>query len=249
MNAGIAIALAVAGAACAAYGLKFVFSETKMRFHFFWFALAVVLAAPAALLAAGLWDGIPVALRWVPALTLLLFAVYEIVVCAAIARHYRDKAAPGLDYVIVLGAQVLDGKPGRTFSRRLDAACAYLAESPHARCIVCGAQGPNESAPEAHAGRDYLVERGIASDRILLEDRSYNTAQNLRHATELLDARHDAVGIVTNNYHAARSLALARKAGFMYASGIAVRSHERFPLNNIVRESFAWAKDALSGNA
>lgn len=249
MNVGVAMALALAGAACAVYGLKFVLSETKMRFHYLWFLLALALMAPAGLIAAGLWDGIPLALRWVPALALLLFAAYEIAVGAAIARHYRDKAAPGLDYVVVLGAQVLDGKPGRTFSRRLEAACGYMAGNPRARCIVCGAQGPGESAPEAHAGRDYLVAHGVESERILLEDRSHSTAQNLRHAAGLVDARRDGVGIVTNDYHVARSLALARKAGFSHASGIAVRSYERFPLNSIVRESFAWAKDVLAGNA
>ncbi len=249
MNAGVAVALAVTGAACAAYGLKFVLSETKMRFHYLWFFLAVVLVAPSALIAAGLWESIPLALRRVPAVALVLFAAYEAAVGAVIARHYRDKAAPGLDYVVVLGAQVLEGKPGRTFGRRLDAACAYMAENPHARCIVCGAQGPSESVPEAYAGRDYLVAHGVENERILLEDRSYSTAQNLRHAAELVDAQHDKIGIVTNDYHVARSLALARKAGLSHASGIAVRSYERFPLNSIVRESFAWAKDVLAGNA
>ena len=249
MNMGVVIVLALAGAACAAYGLKFVLSETKMRFHYFWFFLAIVLMAPAALMAVGLWDGIPPAVRMVPAVVLLLFVAYEVVVGVAIARHYHDKAAPALDYVVVLGAQVLDGKPGRTFSRRLNAACSYLAENPHARCIVCGGQGPNESASEALVGRNYLVAHGIESERILIEDNSYSTAQNMHGAAKLVDAQHDEVGIATNDYHVARSLALARKAGFVHASGIAVKSYERFPLNNIVRESFAWAKDILTGNA
>ena len=245
---GIAIALALAGVACAAYELKFQLSETKMRFHYFWFFLAVVLVTPAVLMATGLWDGIPPAVRAVPAVALLLFVAYEAVVGTAIARHYHDKAAPDLDYVVVLGAQVLDGKPGRTFSRRLDAAYGYLAKNPHSRCIVCGAQGQNESRSEALAGRDYLAARGLDCERILLEDHSFNTVQNLRNAAELVDIQHDKVGIATNDYHVARSLAIARKAGFAHASGIAVKSYARFPLNNIVRESFAWAKDILAGS-
>ena len=249
MNAGAAAILAGIGVACAVYGLGFVLSETKMRFHLVWFALAAVLVAPAALIAAGLWDSVPAALRWAPAAALAAFAVYELLAGAAIGRHFDDKARPGLDYVVVLGAQVLDGKPGRTFAVRLDAALAYLSENRRCRCVVCGGQGPNESVPEANAGCDYLVERGIDRVRILLEANSHNTAQNLRAAAELVDLENDAIGIVTHNSHMARSLAIARKAGMKRVSGITVKSDERFPLNDVVRETFAWAKDFLCGNA
>lgn len=46
-----------------------------------------------------------------------------------------------------------------------------------------------------------------------------------------------------------RALAIARKAGIVHAFGMVAPAVSRFPLNNIVRESFAWAKDILSGNA
>ena len=245
----LAIVLAIAGLACVAYGLKYVFSATKMRFHFFWFVFAVVLVAPAILMAAGAWDSIPVWLHYTVAGLFLLLVIYEAIVGAAIARHCNDQAVDGLDYIAVLGAQVLDGKPGRTFAGRLSVACDYLADNPSTLCIVCGSQGPNESIPEADAGRNYLIERGISSNRILLEARSYSTAQNLHFAAELIDPAHDSVGIVTNDYHVARSLAIARKAGMVHATGIAVTNIAHFPLNNIVRESFAWVKDVLMGNA
>ena len=249
MTALFAIVLAVVGVASAAYGFAFVFSETKDRFFYFWFVLSAVLIAPAVLMAVGAWNGIPLALRCAVGLVLLLFVVYEVVVFIAIGRHFSEYAADGLDYVIALGAQVLDSKPGRTFSRRLNAAREYLCRNHRSRCIVCGAQGSNEEVPEAHAGRDYLVERGIDSNRILLEDRSYSTVQNLQNAAKLIDPIHDAIAIVTSNFHMARSLAIARKAGFKHVSGIAVEANKRDLLNSIVRESFAWAKDILSGNA
>ncbi len=249
MTALFAIVLAVVGVASAAYGFAFVFSETKNRFFYFWFVLAAALIAPAILMAVGAWNGIPLALRCAVGLVLLLFVVYEVVVFIAIGRHFNEYAADGLDYVVALGAQVLSGKPGRTFSRRLNAAREYLCRNPRSRCIVCGAQGSNEEVPEAHAGRDYLVERGIDSNRILLEDRSYSTVQNLQNAAKLVDPTHDAIAIVTSNFHMARSLAIARKSGFNHVSGIAVETNRRELLNSIVRESFAWAKDILSGNA
>ena len=35
---------------------------------------------------------------------------------------------------------------------------------------------------------DYLMERGVEEDRLLLEERSHNTDQNLRYSRELLEA-------------------------------------------------------------
>ncbi len=248
MSFGVGIALAVAGVACAAYGLKFVLSQTKMRFHFFWFGLAIVLVAPAVFMVAGLWEVIPFALRVAVAVALVAFVVYELVFAALVMRHYRDKAPEGLDYVMVLGAQVFEWGPGRTLANRLDVACAYLLDNPQSRCIACGAQGSNEPMTEAQAEADYLAARGIARDRILLEDRSHCTAENVRNAAAMIDAARDNVGIVTSDFHVSRSLGIARKAGIAHAFGMSATAVSRFPLNNIVRESFAWAKDILSGN-
>ena len=45
---------------------------------------------------------------------------------------------------------------------------------------------------EARAEADYLVELGIPRDRILLEDRSHSTSENLRNAAAMIDAEHAA---------------------------------------------------------
>jgi uncharacterized SAM-binding protein YcdF (DUF218 family) len=249
VSIGVALALAVAGVASAAYGLWFVLAETKMRFHYFWFTLAIVLVAPIVLMTTGLWEAIPFAVRAVVGVLLVLFLVYEVVFAVLVMRHFRDKAPAGLDYVAVLGAQVLEWGPGRTLANRLDVARVYLNGNPQCRCIACGAQGSNEPMTEAQAEADYLEARGIARDRILLEDRSYSTVENLRNAAAMIDAKHDVVGIVTSDFHVARSLAIARKAGFAHAFGMPASSNATALLSNIVRESFAWTKDILSGNA
>ena len=150
--------------------------------------------------------------------------------------------------MVVLGAQVFERGPGRTLANRLDVACAYLAENPQTRCIACGGQGANEPMTEARAEADYLVELGIPRDRILLEDRSHSTSENLRNAAAMIDAEHDAVGIVTSDFHVFRALAIAHKAGIAHPSGMAADAVSRFPVNNVVRESFAWIKDILSGS-
>ncbi len=245
----MALVLAAAGVASAAYGASRALCGVVRRFYCIWFVLAVVLVLPSLLMAAGLWETVPLGLRWAAELMLGLLLVYECVLCALVWRHAHDTAPQDLDWILVLGARVEDGVPGRTFARRLDAAHAYLVANPRTRCVVCGGQGSDETVSEARAGTDYLLARGIDGGRVLLEDKSRSTTQNLGNAAEFVEAKGETVGVVTSNYHVARSLAIARKAGMRHVYGIAVKSAEPLPLNDMVRESFAWAKDVLAGNA
>ena len=81
--------------------------------------------------------------------------------------------------------------------------------------ITSGGRGPDEELPESHAMADYLVERGFPADRIVREDRSRTTEENLLFSKELMEERAPGAGcvIVTNNFHAFRAALMARRAG------------------------------------
>ena len=117
------------------------------------------------------------------------------------------------DYFLVLGALVNpDGQPSSALAARCDAAIALLNEYPAARAILCGGQGGNEPRSEADAMFDYMAARGIDPTRLLCEDQSTNTIQNIRNAREFL-APGDRTAVVTNDYHVARACMLMRSAG------------------------------------
>lgn len=88
--------------------------------------------------------------------------------------------------VMIFGCYVRGEEPGRTLTTRLDAALSLLKRYPNADCIVSGGQGSNEAISEAEAMRRYLVSRGIAGERITLEDRSTNTSENLEYTFAIL---------------------------------------------------------------
>jgi uncharacterized SAM-binding protein YcdF (DUF218 family) len=81
--------------------------------------------------------------------------------------------------------------------------------------IVSGGQGPDEGVPESHAMADYLVERGFPADRIVREDRSETTEENMVFSKRLMDEMDPGARcvIVTNNFHAFRAALMARRAG------------------------------------
>jgi uncharacterized SAM-binding protein YcdF (DUF218 family) len=80
--------------------------------------------------------------------------------------------------------------------------------------ITSGGQGPDEDVPESHAMADYLIEHGVPADRVLREDRSTSTFENLTFSREImvgLVPKYRCL-VVTNNFHVLRAAFIARKA-------------------------------------
>ena len=97
---------------------------------------------------------------------------------------------------------------------------------------------------------DYLEERGVEEDQILLEDRSHNTAQNLRYSRALLEeAGEDLSGgviVVSNGFHLTRARMLAQRAGFDQVSTLAApTSHLPSRLQMYIWEPLALVKSFL----
>ncbi|MCM1144450.1 MAG: YdcF family protein [Blautia sp.] len=226
-----------------------VFSlRTGTRFYLIWGLGGICFLGLAFFFHFGMWAKLPFILRRIItigiAFGLLLFVVVE----GCILSGFRAKAEDGLDYLIVLGAQVKETGPSAALKFRLDAAYDYLVENENTLCIVSGGQGANEPCSEAQGMYDYLVERGITPERILMEDKSTDTSQNIAFSARFLDMEQDKVGIVTNNFHVFRGVHLAKHLGIKNVSGIAARSNVYFQLNNMLREFFGVMKDLVCGN-
>jgi len=167
---------------------------------------------------------------------------------ALILTQYGADAAPGADFCIVLGAQWKDNGPSEVLRRRLDTAIHYLNANPDTKVIVSGGQGGNEIISEASGMRGYLINAGIAEDRILIEDRSSNTYENLIFSSRLLNPDSDNVVIVTSNFHVFRALSIAKKQGYHSIEGQAADSLPAMLPNNLLREFLGVIKDYIKGN-
>lgn len=157
------------------------------------------------------------------------------------------------EYILVLGARVREDGASRVLRYRLERAVHFLREHPETTVIVSGGRGSDEPCTEAEAMRDCLIKNGIDGARILLEDRSVNTSQNIRFSADVIRGRGDSVeqadvGIVTSNFHMFRALKLAKKAGYRHVYGIPAKSTPFFLPNNVFRESLGIVKDWLCGN-
>lgn len=138
-------------------------------------------------------------------------AVVETVGIVRSAMH----EPPANTNAVILGCSVKGTRPSTVLKERLDAAYEYLLENPEAICVLSGGQGDGEDISEAECMYRYLTERGIAAERLLLEDRSTTTEENLRFSMELLEEQgiEEPITIVTSEFHEYRANQVAERLG------------------------------------
>lgn len=189
--------------------------------------------------------------KWLRVLAVILFLAGLVMFGAVeglIFSQYRAVPRPGADYLIILGAQWKPEGPSEVLRRRLNKAVEYLNANPDTIVIVSGGRGSNEPITEASGMRQYLVDIGVSDERILVEDRSTDTMENLVFSGRLLDKSNDRVVIVTNNFHMFRALCIAQKQGYKNAEGLAASAVEGLVPNNLLREFLGVTKDFFIGN-
>ena len=188
-----------------------------------------------------------------PKVGFVLLAVFYTLACiglaiaiwAGILVGNATKGSPdtSCDYLIVLGAGVNGTTPSRSLQDRIDIAYAYLSTHPQTQCIVSGGQGPGEDISEAQCMYDHLTARGIAPDRIWLEDRSTSTQENIAFSLAVIEAhtgtRPETAGILSSEYHLYRAGLFAQRQGLTMV-GIPARTYwAHLFVSYCIREIFA----------
>ena len=243
-----AILLYIIGLLCVLYGTMVFLIRSGTMFFAVWIAMGAGFILLGALTQISFWGRLSQTARAL-LLAAAIAAFLLIAVCEGFVLSGFGRRAPeGLDYLIVLGAQVREDGPSAVLRYRLDEAAAYMRENRDTVCIVTGGQGATEPVAEGISMRDYLVGLGIDASRILVEDKARNTIQNILFSMPLMSSPDASCGIVTNNFHVARALALARKQGLTDIYAIAAPSDPLFLPNNMFWELFGFTKDFLAGN-
>ncbi|WP_335872002.1 YdcF family protein [Bacillus sp. 2205SS5-2] len=143
----------------------------------------------------------------------LLFLVYFVSMESMIVSHMDDERSEQVDYVIVLGAGIIKGKPSLVLEERLALAITYLENNRDANVIVSGGIDVGEKISEAEAMRIYLVNAGIDEERIMIEDQATSTYENLLFSKELMENNKEKVLIITSDFHLFRSKYIAESIG------------------------------------
>lgn len=139
-----------------------------------------------------------------------------VLVLTGLMIHAKERVPDKVDAVVVLGCKVNGENPSKMLKRRLDAAEIFLSENEDVICIVSGGKGDDEKISEAQAMKNYLVENGIEPDRIIMEDKSVNTYENLENSCRILEeiGIGKNIAIVTDGFHQYRAGFIAKKLGY-----------------------------------
>jgi len=95
-----------------------------------------------------------------------------------------------------------------------------IAEHKDIKVVASGGKGKGEEISEAEAIKKELIKNGIDENRIIKEDKSKNTVENLKFSLEKIGEERAVnnekvkVLIVTNGYHLYRSKKIAELLGY-----------------------------------
>ncbi|MBD8067605.1 YdcF family protein [Bacillus sp. PS06] len=145
------------------------------------------------------------------------------------------------DYVIILGARVKGTTPSLSLQYRIDAAAEYLKENEHTIAIASGGQGTGEDISEAEAIKTELIKHGISEARILLENQSTSTNENIQFSKRLISDDMKTGLLVTNDYHVFRATMIANDYG-LNLEGIPAKTPTIAIPKSYIREYMALTK-------
>lgn len=174
-------------------------------------------------------------------------------VCAFISSRHTPPY--DRDYIIILGCAIRkDGSLTPLLKGRADAALRFEKEQyektgKHACFVPSGGQGSDEVISEGEAMERYLIEQGIEPERILREDKSTNTFENMQFSRDVIerdagDISQKKTAFSTTNYHVFRGYILSEKNGFK-AQGISAKTKWYFFPNAFIREFIGLIVDRL----
>ncbi|WP_227763779.1 YdcF family protein [Zhaonella formicivorans] len=180
--------------------------------------------------------------------TILTMAVTGVVFLSLVGMNitrFGQNARPSsADAVIVLGCRLYGTVPSPFLQARLDEGLRLYQAGYGQYIIVSGGQGPGEDIPEAEAMRQYLIARGVEPKKIITEDQSTSTMENILFSKDKMEAYglKDAV-IVSNKYHLKRTSLMAQSVGLNATySGVYLTQYRAYEMAGFIREIAALVK-------
>lgn len=239
-----------AGGVCAAAGaLILLFGYTMFLPQFMVLAgIAWIIYAAVSLMAekGKTWARV---LRNAARVCLVLVALSFVAVQAMIVSDQSTDSSFDEEYVIALGAGLYGDVPSLCMQARMDALGEYMLRNPSATAVVCGGQGRTETVTEASVFENHLLDMGIDESRIIVEDKSANTAQNMEYAARLISEREGTsavrAAVITNDFHLWRSKFYARKWGIIPCGVNAPTPRWDLVVQYYLREYFSVIKALL----
>ena len=143
-------------------------------------------------------------------------ALYVAVTFIQVWNTSRADDARPAEAIVVLGAAQFSGTPSPALAGRLDHALALYEEGMAPLVVVTGGGQEGDITTEAFTGYDYLRDRGVPDEAILLEVDGTSTYESLRATKRFLQREGvDDVILVSDPSHSHRARDIAEEVGLV----------------------------------
>jgi uncharacterized SAM-binding protein YcdF (DUF218 family) len=154
---------------------------------------------------------------WTSVLFFVVAAIPIAILCimGAVYWQARTDETRHVDAIVVLGAAQYNGRPSNVLRARLDHALELYRGGYAPAIIVTGGRMPGDVYTEAGTSEQYLLDRGVPADAILMEDEGRDTWGSLQGVAEVAEGSgiHDIL-IVSDGFHLFRAELMANNLGF-----------------------------------
>ena len=123
-----------------------------------------------------------------------------------IERQSKVDEARKADVIVVLGAAEYNGRPSPVLRARLDHALELWRTGYAPRLMTTGGAGGDPRYTEGIVGRDYLVQKGVPLEAIIVEEESETTVHTIAAVSEIMRRMSlKSAILVSDGYHIFRA--------------------------------------------
>ena len=140
--------------------------------------------------------------------------------------------------IVTLGyALADDGSMRPTLIKRLDQTLAMAKLNPRSTIIVSGGV-PKQGVTEGHLMKEWLVEKGINSSRVFIDDQAKDTVGNAIYSTEIMKKLGtENVTLISSASHIRRGLAVYKE--------VSIRENLNINFDNLVYLDYDSLEEAM----
>ncbi|UXU51220.1 YdcF family protein [Staphylococcus arlettae] len=164
--------------------------------------------------------------------------------CFILSLFYsRRKVNTNIRYILVLGSGLIEDKVPPLLQSRIDIGKNFSDSKKDAdiKFLLSGGQGKDERISEAQAMKNYLISQGVNENKIICENKSQSTYENLQFSKKLIK-KNTNILICSNNFHILRAVFIAKKLKYQHFYSLGSKTKNYFFTNAFIRELIAILK-------
>jgi len=130
----------------------------------------------------------------------------------SIAKNEKCPTDGTISTIVVLGKKLEDNLPDSEYIDRLNRAKQVMKDNLNINIniYILGGMTGSANIAESDAGKSTLLKFGVNHERIFVEKKSKHTLENLKNFYALSGDKSQEILLVTNRYHMARSIMMAK---------------------------------------